>query len=72
MSNNSASVVKMDSNVKYCIRVLTGNRKGAGSDAKISLTIIGEINCSPSPDGFTHYFSRRVTSLVLKISDNKS
>lgn len=30
--------------VRYCIRVRTGNRKGAGTDAKVSLTITGEIN----------------------------
>ncbi len=44
MSNNSASVVKMNTNVNYFLRVLTGNRKGAGTDATISLTIIGEID----------------------------
>ena len=32
------------SGVSYCIRVRTGNRKGAGTDAKVSLTITGEIN----------------------------
>lgn len=31
----------MSSYTNYCIRVQTGNRKGAGSDANISLTIIG-------------------------------
>ena len=29
--------------VRYCIRVRTGNRKGAGTDAKVSLTITGKI-----------------------------
>lgn len=32
------------SEVSYCIRVRTGNRKGAGTDAKVFLTITGEIN----------------------------
>ena len=31
------------SEARYCIRVRTGNRKGAGTDAKVSLTITGEI-----------------------------
>lgn len=30
--------------VRYCIWVRTGNRKGAGTDAKVSLTITGEMN----------------------------
>jgi len=31
------------SEVRYCIRVRTGNRKGAGTDAKVTLTITGKI-----------------------------
>ena len=38
-------VVKMTTNAKFCIRVLTGNRKGARSDAIISLIIMGEFSC---------------------------
>ena len=31
------------SGARYCIRVRTGNRKGAGTDAKVALTITGKI-----------------------------
>ena len=34
---------QMLSEVSYCITVRTGNRKGAGTDAKVSLTITGKI-----------------------------
>ena len=37
------------SKATYCIRVRTGNRKGAGTDATVSLTITGEINNDIKP-----------------------
>lgn len=37
------------SEVSYCIRVKTGNRKGAGTDAKVSLTITGKIDNDITP-----------------------
>ena len=47
MSSNKprSAVCKQDAceGARYSVRVRTGNRKGAGTDAKVSLTITGEI-----------------------------